>query len=77
MHWHVHGHPRGFKLGDNVQRLAHQCHRDGSWSRLGDGGWNGHGDKRGDFPHGYVKIIRMLLMFLELRFGVFLRKLED
>jgi hypothetical protein len=79
MHWQVHGQvqvsgdlvdPRGFKLGDKVRLLAHQSHGDGRWRRRGDGSWNGRRDRRGDFPHGQVKLIRKLLR-------VFLRKLED
>ena len=70
MRWQVHGRvkvgedlvePRGSKLGDNVRLPAHQCHR----------------DRRDVFPQGQLKLIPKRLMFLRLRLGVFLRKLED
>ena len=86
MRWQVHGRvkvrwdlmePRGSKLSDNVWLLAHQCHGDGRWRSRGDRSRNGSGDRRGFFPQGQFKIVPKRLMFLILRLGVFLRKLED
>ena len=82
MRWQVHGRvkvggdlvePRGIKLDDNVRLPAHQCHGDGRWRSLGDGS----GDRRVLFPQGRFKLVPKHLMFLRLRLGVFLRKLED
>ena len=64
--------PRGIKLGDNVQLPAHQCHRDGRWRSRG----HGSGDRRGVFPQGQFKLVLKRLMFLRLRLGIFLMKLE-
>ena len=81
MRWQVHGRVkvggdlvelRGIKLGDNVRLPAHQCHRDGRWHSRGDGS----GDRRGVFPQGKFKLVPKRLIFLRLRLGVFLRKLE-
>ena len=86
MRWQVHGRvkvggdlvePRGIKLGDNVRLPAHQCHGDGRWRSRGDGSRNGSGDRRDVFPQGRFKLVPKRLMFLRLRLGVFLRKLED
>ena len=86
MRWQVHGHvkvggdlvePCGIKLGDNVRLLAHQCHADGRWRSRADGSRNGSGDRCGVFPQGQFKLVPKRLMFLRLRLGVFLRKLED
>ena len=86
MRWQVHGHvkvsgdlvePRGIKLGDNVRLPAHQCHEDGRWRSQGNRSRNGSGDMRGVFPQGQIKLVTKRLMFLRLRLGVFLRKLED
>ena len=68
--------PRGIKLGDNVRLPSHQCHEDGRWCSQGDGSRNGSEDRRGIFPQGQFKIVPKRLMFLRLRLGVFLRKLE-
>ena len=68
--------PRGIKLGDNVQLPAHQCHGDGCWRSRGDGSRNGSGDRRGVFMQDQLKLVPKRLMFLRLRLGVFLRKLE-
>ena len=46
-------------------------------AQLGDGSQNGSGDRRGIFPQGRFKLIPRRRMFLRLRLGVFLRKLED
>ena len=67
----------GMKLGDNVRLPAHQCHGDGRWRSRGDGSRNGSGDRRDVFPQGQFKLVPKRLMFLRLRLGVFLRKLED
>ena len=86
VHAQAHGHvkvdgdlvePRGIKLGDNVRLPAHQCHGDGRWRSRGDGSRNWSGDRRGVFPQGQFKLVPKRLMFLRLRLGVFLRKLED
>ena len=68
--------PRGIKLGDNVRLLAHQCHGAGRWRSRGDGSRNGSGDRCCVFPQGQFKLVPKRLMFLRLRLGVFLRKLE-
>ena len=82
MRWQVHGRvkvggdlvePRGIKLGDNVRLPAHQCQRDGRWRSQGDGS----GDRCGVFLQGQFKLVPKRLMFLRLRLGVFLGKLED
>ena len=68
--------PRGIKLGDNVRLPAHQYHGDGRWHSRGDGSRNGSGDRRGVLPQGQFKLVPKRLMFLRLRLGVFLKKLE-
>ena len=68
---------RGIKLGDNVRLPAHQCHGDGRWCSRGDGSQNGSEDRRDVFSQGQFKLVPKRLMFLRLRLGVFLRKLED
>ena len=69
--------PRGIKLGENVRLPAHQCHYgNGRWRSRGDGSRKGSGDRRGVFPQGQFKLVPKRLMFLRLRLGVFLRKLE-
>ena len=50
--------------------------RDGRWRSWGDGSRNGSADRRGVFPQGQFKLVPKCLMFLRLRLGVFLRKLE-
>ncbi len=86
MRWQVHGRvkvggdlmePHGIKLGDNVRLPAHQCHGDGRWRSRGDRSRNGSEDRRGVFPQGQFNLVPKRLMFLRLRLGVFLRKLED
>ena len=86
MHWQVHGRvkvggdlvePHGIMLGDNVRLPAHQCHGDGCWRSRGDGSQNGSEDRRNVFPQGQFKLVPKCLMFMRLRLGVFLRKLED
>ena len=86
MRWQVHGRvkvggdlvePRGIKLDNNVHLLAHQFHGDGRWRSGSDGSRNGSEDRRGVFPQGQFKLVPKRLMFLRLRLGVFLRKLED
>ena len=86
MPWQVHGRvkvggdlvePRRIKLGDNVRLPAHQWHGDGRWRSRGDGCRNGSGDRRAIFLQGQFKLVPKLPMFLRLRLGVFLRKLED
>ena len=64
--------PRGIKLGDNVRLPAHQCHGDGRWCSRGDE----RGDRRGVFLQGQFKLVPKRLMFLRLRLGVSLMKLE-
>ena len=85
MRWQVHGRvkvggdlvePRGIKLRDNVRLLAHQCHGDGRWRSRGDGSRNESGDRCGVFLQGQFKLVPKRLMFLRLRLGVFLKKLE-
>ena len=85
MRWQVHGHvkvggdlvePRGIKLDDNVPLPAHQCHGDGHWRSRGDGSRSGSVDRRNVFSQGQFKLVPKRLMFLRLRLGVFLRKLE-
>ena len=86
MHWQVQGRMKvggdlversGIKLGDSVRIRAHKCHGDGHWRSRGDGSRNGSGDRRDVFPQGRFKLVPKCLMFLRLRLGVFLRKLED
>ena len=85
MRWQVNGRvklggdlvePRGVKLGDNVWLPAHQCHGDGRWRSRGDGSRNGSRDMCGIFSQVQFKLVPKRLMFLRLRLGVFLRKLE-
>ena len=45
-------------------------------AQSGDGSQNGSGDRRGVFPQGQFKLVPKRLMFLRLRLGVFLGKLE-
>ena len=68
--------PRGIKLGDNVRLPTQQCHEDGRWRSRGDGSQNGSGDRRDVFPQGQFKLAPKRLMFLRVRLGVFLMKLE-
>ena len=85
MRWQVHGRvkvggdlvePHGIKLGDNVRLLAHQCHGDGRWRSRGNESQNESRYRRGVFPQGRFKLVPKRLMFLRLRLGVFLKKLE-
>ena len=45
-------------------------------AQSGDGSRNGSEDRRGVFPQGQFKLVPKRLMFLRLRLGVFLMKLE-
>ena len=85
MRWQVHRRvklggdlmePHGIKLGDNVWLPAHQCHGDGRRRNRGDGCQNKSGDRHDVFPQGQFKLVPKRLMFLRLRLGVFLMKLE-
>ena len=86
MCWQVHGRVKvgedlvescGIKLGDNVQLPAHQLYGDGRCHSQGDGSRNGSGDRHGILPQGWFKLVPKRIMFLRLRLGIFLRKLED